>query len=406
MHDVIVIGAGPIGSYTAYLLADQGFEVALLEEDEAVGRDVLCTGVIGKEAFSRFDLPRDSIIIAVRSFSFVSPSGQRLQYFHPDDLAYVVDRKRFDEGIFEMAKKRGVDVRLGVKITSVKGEGEDLRIQGVKGLSDKFRKMDGRMSGRGLRGMGVEEEYRAKAVAVATGVDYRLQRSLRMGSPPGFLLGAQTEVEMDGTDSSIEIHTGQEVAPGSFGWVVPLGEGRSRVGVLTRFRARFYLERLIQRLASLHPKLNHQIGGINLANIREKPIAYGPVARSVADRVLAVGEAAGQVKTTTGGGIFYGLICSELAVDTLSKALRKGDLSSKGLSKYEERWRNRLALELEAGFWIRQLAERMDDKQLDRCFSLVKQNPSLVRLIKKRIKFDYHSELLSFCLRAFKQVMK
>ncbi|MBA7668788.1 hypothetical protein ES703_76904 [subsurface metagenome] len=67
MFDVIVVGAGPVGSYIAGRLAEEGLEVVLLEEDEKVGRDVICTGIIGKEAFDRFDLAKADIISSIKS---------------------------------------------------------------------------------------------------------------------------------------------------------------------------------------------------------------------------------------------------------------------------------------------------------------------------------------------------
>jgi flavin-dependent dehydrogenase len=45
-YDVVIVGAGPIGAYTAYLLADKGFDVCLIEEKKEIGEDVICAGVI------------------------------------------------------------------------------------------------------------------------------------------------------------------------------------------------------------------------------------------------------------------------------------------------------------------------------------------------------------------------
>ena len=56
--DVVVIGAGPTGCYSACELARAGYDVLLLEEHEQVGEPQHCTGVIGLEAFEEFDLPR------------------------------------------------------------------------------------------------------------------------------------------------------------------------------------------------------------------------------------------------------------------------------------------------------------------------------------------------------------
>ncbi len=119
MYDAIVVGAGPIGSYTAYQLAELGFEVALLEEDDEVGKDVICTGVIGTEAFERFNLPQRAIISEIKSITFFSPSLEAIDYTPSSTLAYVVDRELFDKEILQAAQRKGVDVHLGKQVRRI-----------------------------------------------------------------------------------------------------------------------------------------------------------------------------------------------------------------------------------------------------------------------------------------------
>jgi len=57
MYDVIVVGGGPAGCYTASLLGQQGFDVHVLEEHAVIGEPVDCSGVIGAEAFEKLELP-------------------------------------------------------------------------------------------------------------------------------------------------------------------------------------------------------------------------------------------------------------------------------------------------------------------------------------------------------------
>ena len=120
-YDVVVIGAGPIGSYTAYQLADKGFRVCLVDEKEKVGENVLCAGVISKEAFKRYDLPSDSIVARIDSVSFFSPFGQRLEYEPRDIFAYVVDRDIFDRKLFQQAKRCGVDTIMKQRVIDITG---------------------------------------------------------------------------------------------------------------------------------------------------------------------------------------------------------------------------------------------------------------------------------------------
>ncbi|MDO9575443.1 MAG: geranylgeranyl reductase family protein [bacterium] len=289
MYDVAVIGAGPIGNYTAYQLADRGFDVLLLEEDKTVGENVVCTGIIGKEAFERFNIPLDSVLTKIKTLVFVSPSGIRLEYIHPNDLAYIVDRRRFDLGVFQLAKYKGVEVKLGQKVQEIREDKYPARSVILK--TDRNR-------------------YRARTAVIATGVDYSLQHSVGMGGIKDFLLGAQTIMPVSTSDSTVEIHTGQKIAPGSFAWVVPIGNGKARVGVLTENNPKYWLKQFIEN------RLRQKI--YDTDEIREKPIAFGAIEKSVNSRVLAVGEAAGHIKTSKGGGIFYGLLCSEISAHVLT----------------------------------------------------------------------------------------
>jgi digeranylgeranylglycerophospholipid reductase len=88
-HDVIVVGAGPIGSYTAYLLAKEGLDIGLFERNTAVGKDVNCTGIVSAECLQRFDLPQEVVSRPISSIQAIAPSGNTIRYVAASPLAYV-----------------------------------------------------------------------------------------------------------------------------------------------------------------------------------------------------------------------------------------------------------------------------------------------------------------------------
>jgi flavin-dependent dehydrogenase len=133
-----------------------------------------------------------------------------------------------------------------------------------------------------------------------------------------------------------------------------------------------------------------------------KPIAYGGARRTVNGRIIAVGEAAGQVKTTTGGGIFYGLLCSEIAVAKLTQALKNG----KDLTDYDLTWHSALVSELDIGVHLRKIASSLDDRDIENLFDFVKKHRFWVDLLVPRINFDYHSSFIYFCLKSFGSLLK
>jgi len=371
MYDVVVVGGGPIGGYTASQLAEQGFEVCLFEEDDEVGKEVICTGVVGTEAFKQFNLPRASILRGIKSIIFFSPSFLTFDYTRSDAFAYVVDRGIFDSKILEWAREKGVEVHLGRQVRRIK-------------INENLAEVE-------IGNEDSSQTVQTRVLVLATGIKYQLHKTLGLGSPPAFLQGVQVETEVKDL-SSTEIYVGSEVSPGSFAWAVPLNHQRARIGLLTRKRGTFYLNNF----------LNHRFKDrINEPNpeILQKSIAHGPVQGSVRDRVLAVGEAAGQVKTTTGGGIYYGLLCSEIAVEVLKQSFHKGDFSLRQLVKYENLWKSKLGGELRAGLWARKILGKLSDQQIDRIFKFFREKTYVRKLLEKKVNFDYHSALISLAIK-------
>ena len=107
MHDfdTIIIGGGPSGLQTAHFLSQNNHNVALFEKDPEIGMDVVCSGVISKEAFMRFDLPQGAIKGRLKDAELYSPSNGNIQYSHPEESVVVVDRHQFDNTLAESAQR-------------------------------------------------------------------------------------------------------------------------------------------------------------------------------------------------------------------------------------------------------------------------------------------------------------
>jgi flavin-dependent dehydrogenase len=130
----------------------------------------------------------------------------------------------------------------------------------------------------------------------------------------------------------------------------------------------------------------------------EAELSYGgiplkPLAKTYSDRLVVVGDAAGQVKPTTGGGIYYGLLCADITADTLHRALQSDDLSLRSLSQCEREWRKKLWRELEIDYYARKFYERLGDSQIDRIFDIIKSNGIDRALLEAEdLSFDWHSK--------------
>jgi flavin-dependent dehydrogenase len=187
---------------------------------------------------------------------------------------------------------------------------------------------------------------------------------------------------------------GSSVAPGSFGWIVPFRRGDqefARIGVSGKTSSIPYLGKLIHDL--------YNVGCLSCDNVplRSWIIPVAPLPRTFADRVLAVGDAAGQTKPITGGGIFYGLLCAEAAARTVMAAFKRGDFSLGTLSRYEEEWRKKLGREIRIAAFFRRLAERLTDKDIDHLFRIV-QSDGVLSWVTTKAHFDWHGEVIYFAL--------
>jgi flavin-dependent dehydrogenase len=118
-------------------------------------------------------------------------------------------------------------------------------------------------------------------------------------------------------------------------------------------------------------------------------LPLGPIARTFADRVVAVGDAAGLVKPTTGGGIYYGMLSGVMAADALARSLRRDRLEADALQGYETAWRRRLGAEIESGIAFRRIAESLSDESIDALIDLGRDN-GVVPLLRRTASFNWH----------------
>lgn len=361
---MVIVGAGPAGSITARRLAEQGHDVLLLEEHEGIGAPVHCTGLMGAEAFTEFDLPRDTILGTAHVARFWGAAGQSVAVRSDRIQAVLIDRAAFDARLAAQAERAGAEVRRGWRAETVVIEANAVRI---------------RTNHAGA-------ELRARSCVLACGARYRFHRALGLGLPDSFLQSAQLETPFPALPE-IEVRLGREVAPDGFAWLVPVTRTQgpyARIGLMgaskVRERFRAFADQICAR------------AGVDRAEMpapRLKMLPLGPVTRTYADRVLAVGDAAGLVKPTTGGGIHYGLLSGALAADVLGSALARGRLTAAVLSQYERRWRRRLGQEIRIGLAFRRVAERLSDDSIDQIIELARVN-GIVPLLQEKASFNWH----------------
>jgi len=367
MRDVIVIGGGPSGLNASRILAEKGLDVVVLERKREIGIHSICTGIVGKEAFTEFNLSIDSILNNIQKVRMISPYSTQINYQHPVAFANVVDREKFDKYLADVAQEKGVEIELETHVLDISVNNNCVDVL-TKAKSKNLQK------------------YSAKMAIIATGIDYKLNKKLGLGYPKDFIYGIQAELETNNFDS-IQILVGNNIAPGAFAWVVPVYEKFVRVGLMTEKEPNGYFQNLMKRL-NLTKGLE-----LNKKHIQFRGIAQGLVSRTYGERVIAVGEAAGQVKTTSGGGIYFGLLCSNIASRVVLKRFGEGCFSARALAEYEKLWKKAIQKEILIGYYIRKICGKLSDSQIERMFQIA-QTDGIIPLIREKGNFDWHSELM------------
>jgi len=373
MYDVIVIGAGIAGSYTAAELARLGHSVAVLEKNQDPGSKSSCTGIISQACLDMLPGTRSVIQREARSATIFSPSGDHIRVERDTTQAYILDRPALDHMMARQARHNGADYFFSTFAASLRSDECCIH---VKATCDS-----------GLL------ELPARAVVIACGTAAGLTRQMGMGNISEFAQGAQAEVACKNIDE-VEVYSGRHIAPGFFAWLVPTVPGQAKAGLLCNRNPSPLINeflKLLERQGKILPSLHH----INFGSIPLRPLA-----RTYADRILVVGDAAGQAKPTTGGGIYFSLICAGMAIRTLDESLKLNDLSARRLSLYQKRWHKILKRELDIDYWAHRFYQGLNDKQAEHIFHVIQRHGIHESLLASPdISFDWHGKVILDAIR-------
>ncbi|MFC5970776.1 geranylgeranyl reductase family protein [Halomarina salina] len=317
MHDFVVVGAGPAGARFARSAADRGRDVLVLEQGE-IGLPLACSGHVSLDVWEYVpDEARDELFqndIYGARFHVGGPETAGEPFYKREVISNAIDRVGLDKALARAAGDAGADVRDEHTVTDV----EERRDRVV-------------VTASGPDGVDVHE---ARMVVGADGPRSRVREACDLPEPREFLHGVLGfDTEPDAQDY-VDVHL---TVPRFFAWRIPRGDDGVEYGLAAKpgddVSGRF--DRLCEEY------------GVTLDRRCSGLIPIGPPKRVTGHRSLLVGDAAGQTKPFTGGGILYGMRAADHAAREVNPEWPAT------LDDYEDAWRSELKNEIRLGHAVR-----------------------------------------------------
>ena len=333
MHDVIIVGGGVAGCYLASKLA--GLNILLIEKNKRV--TLKDSGIVSKDFLSFFDssLVKDEIT----KMEAFSPSGNSFTLGNGNPFAYIIKRVEFSKHLRAIAKNNAEIIYENVLGVTY---GKDCVTVHTTGGT-----------------------HQGKIVVGCDGANSIVRRYARIQRPflsLGILVKTQGKMAGD-----INVFFNKHFSPDFFAWIIPQN---NEYGTISSIRPREYLQHF--------EKKQFLPGGQKIAYLI--PTGY---VKSYSDRMLLIGDACGQNKPLTGGGIMFSLRATLHAASAIENAFERDRFDAKLLKQYEADWKKDFAREIDKQFLVRMLYRNLTNKDLDRIFKEI--GPDMQKLSN----FDY-----------------
>ena len=347
-YDVVIAGGSISGLLTAREVAKKGYSVLVLEEGFEVGTPDHCGGLVSKIALNDLEInPSEKIYdCAINNASIFSPSGKMLEINSKNQQIISVDRRQLDKQAAYQAQKYGAKIIVNSSYKEKTKEGVSTSIGDIdcKILVD-------------CRGIG----------------------ALVNDNRNGILLSAQYEVYADWIVSGrVEVYFDQIKYPGFFAWIIPSANGIGKVGVAGKD---------INTSKTIEEFLKHKGKYSTIRKIFSPIWINGPIKNFVSKDIVIVGDAAGQSKPTTAGGIYSCGMGGIMAGNAIAKYLETNDNSQ--LVQYQESWYSKFGKEFEKQQLARKVLQKIDNKTVDKIFDMI--TPEILSEISNKDDFDFHT---------------
>ncbi|UCH88638.1 MAG: NAD(P)/FAD-dependent oxidoreductase [Thermoplasmata archaeon] len=363
-YDAVIVGGGPIGGYIAGSISARGFSVLVAEEHPRPGLPVQCAGLVTPKLEELVDLKK-SVLNTVNGAHIHSPSGHKLVLDTGKPKAHVIDRAKLDQQILYDAESSGSELRMGTRVIDAKriGDGSRQEVELV------------------LKSKAGQETVKTPLVIGADGASSKIRALFGFPEPKMILKGMGMEFEYtDIPQDFVQIYSGNQLAPGFFAWVIPTGE-RVRIGLCV-LEPKDKLQDFFNSFRSLclQKKL---IPDAKPVTSITGTIPLGVLSKTTADNIMLVGDAAAQVKPTSGGGVYPGLRCAKVCSETAVSALEAENFSNDTLVQYHKNWYKEIGSELTKGYRLHKAFLQLSDEKIEEAFNIL-DKPDVLEVISKK----------------------
>lgn len=365
--DVCIVGASIAGNYLAFLLSNSNLKIAVLEDHSEIGLPFQCAGIISQKLTQLIELPKDIILNRVKTAKIVSSSGKYIK-LSGDEHPYIIDRIALDRLYYHRVKNnRNITYYLGEKYKSFEYRSDN----------DKESVL-------------IETSKRNIQTKMLIGCDGPLSSvGKQLNVKNKVIYASQIRIKADFDEDEAAMYFDPQWKQ-LFGWIVPEGNRVFRIGIAAAKNVNYCFKRYLEKLdIDIDNKIDHQ-GGI---------IPYGIMNKIAFDNIMLLGDSAGQVKATTGGGIVMLLTAANYAFDCINLCFKNEDFSKGFIKKYYEKPCSRtIGRELKLHYLIRLILERFKDKDFEIFFKIIKEN-NIEHLITLYGDMDFPKALVIKLLR-------
>ncbi len=366
--DSIVVGGSISGLLCAREISKAGLSVLVLEEDYEIGTPEHCGGLVSLDGIKNLGIiPSSKAILNEVKKAKIFSATKGFEVSANRDKITVLDRRELDKQVAYQAQKFGSEIRTKSLVTSINYD----RYKKEYVIKTK------------------DEIFYSQFFIDARGITSLINNYNRDGVLPS----AQYEVYADWIiPDEIIVKFDKVKYPDFFAWIIPSGNGKGKIGVAGRkINTLQRLESYIESFSSKYSIIRKIYAPIWIG---------GPLKNFVFNNMILVGDAAGQTKPTTAGGIFSCGMGGILAGSHI--ALYKKNAVNSLLNDYETDWYSIFGKEFQKMLLFRKIMERLDNKSIDAIFSLI--SDSDIAEISKSATFDFHSFALSKILGSKKAI--